>query len=288
MRDWYAVAKVRTGAPVDLRGGEGLPFSPALLPHAHLHAAADPDQRHELLRRALARYLDATCALELVLVNPVVGAIAAGSAPLSFDDHARLDAHRIYCDEGYHALQAAELRAQIAADLPRREPPFAARLDEVAARGGATEADRPLVALLFAVVTETLLSANLRTLSSDPRLLPAVRSFVADHAVDEAWHGTCFGAWFAEAHRQIAPADRDRLFPLLPELICAFLAPDAGAIAEDLAAVGLSAPAPPFPHPTPHPGLRTAAQPTIAAVARAGAMQGATARAFARAGLVEG
>ncbi len=267
MRDWYTVASVRS---VERAGpGAGTLFSRALVPWVGKLAGADPAIERELLRRSLGRYLHTTHVLELKVVNRVAEAIAMGELPLPFDEQARLDAHKIYVDEGYHALMAAELIAQLTDDLGLAPPAFLGRLARIEARA-ASEADRALIRLLFTVVSETVVSANLLTLARDPELVPEVRSFVAQHARDEAWHATYFTARFADLWGWLDPPEREHYAAMLPELVAAFVEPDALAIAEDLAAVGL--PEVPLAELWSTEATRAAARPTLQCFERAGVL----------------
>ncbi|MGW7005989.1 hypothetical protein ACWGCW_25070 [Streptomyces sp. NPDC054933] len=65
--------------------------------------------------------------------------IAEGRAGTAFDTATRLDAYRIYCDEGYHSLYSFEVAHQVAAasgipPLPYDFAPYLQRLDQVGER----------------------------------------------------------------------------------------------------------------------------------------------------------
>ena len=58
----------------------------------------------KLLVHRLYSYLDFTEVLEHQIVNPVVSRIAHDQTGMEISEERRLDAYKIYIDEGYHAL----------------------------------------------------------------------------------------------------------------------------------------------------------------------------------------
>jgi hypothetical protein len=285
---WYSEARVRhAAAPAPIDREAGAWFAPELLPHAH-HAsvlALGPEVLNELLRRALARYLHATTLLEIRVVNPVAADLADRTdAFFEITEHQRLQALQLYCDEGYHALASFEMLAQIGGE-PQQTPAFLDRLGEIAARS-----DEALTRFLFTVVTETAISANMQRLAQSRAVLPSVRSYVADHARDEARHAIYFGALFASFWSQINERDRGYWGALVPELIRAYLAPDLSAIRSDLREVGVrdasAVLTEAYSLETQREIVRRAAGPVLACLRRAGAFEDeTTVAAFENAGL---
>jgi hypothetical protein len=70
-------------------------------------------------------------------------------------------------------------------------------------------------------------------------VVSVVRETVADHAEDEGRHHAFYATFFEHAWRQLGPAQRAAIGPLLPEFITAFLAPDRAALAAILAVAPL-------------------------------------------------
>lgn len=234
---WYATASLRTPAGPLTLDGDGAWFDPALQPHA-AHAKVlgiGPECVASLLRRALVRYLDLTLALELDGVNPVASALARGHGPLDLSATQQRLALQLYCDEGFHALRAHELRDALgagAAKAPAVLRRLDALLDEVAPE------DREAVRFAFAVVSETTISASLRRLTKAGHVHPVVRAMAEEHANDEARHAAFFADAFRTWWGRLEPAGRARVEPLLPRLLDAFLRPDLDAITDDLTTVG--------------------------------------------------
>jgi hypothetical protein len=294
-RDWYRDARVRSAARpgVSQTGGGTAYFAADLQPHVThpLVQARGSDVERELLCRALCRYLHATSVLEIRVVNAVAAEIAHGDLGRDLPAKARQEALELTCDEGYHAVVASDLLAQIGGERQHATPAFFERLCALREQS-ADSAEASIVRFLFTVVTETSISANLRHLAHSPEVLPAVRDFVADHARDEAWHGAYFSALFAGRWARCSEAERSRYGRLLPELAFAYLTPDTAAIAADLRDLGLCAGdvdtvmAEAYSSAAQREAVRRASSPLMACVRRAGAMSGETRDAFVRAGLL--
>lgn len=118
---WYVAAGVRSG-PRRLFHDEtdlGKVFFPAQLVPYLAHEAlaqATPAQRRELTVRHLYQFLLSTAHLETRVVNRGAELVANGRSGVELPVSARLDAFKVYCDEGYHSLYSLDLADQIAAD----------------------------------------------------------------------------------------------------------------------------------------------------------------------------
>ncbi|MFI1973251.1 hypothetical protein BLA24_06175 [Streptomyces cinnamoneus] len=246
-REWYDRAGVRTD-PRRLLAGElqegCLYFPPALVPYlGHPLVRALPAPRRDaLLARHLFHYLGFTAQFETRVVNRATERIAGGRCDIELPVATRLDAYRIYVDEGYHSLYSLDVvdqvsRASGVAVAPYDFAPFLARLDDV---GHRALPDEPVLAqLLQVVVFETLITAILNDVPKDRRVLTVVRDIVRDHARDEGWHHAFFLGFFRELWAGQPAARRGRIARCLPGLIRSSLLPDLGPVRASLAAAGL-------------------------------------------------
>ncbi|GAA2710057.1 MULTISPECIES: diiron oxygenase [Streptomyces] len=247
-RDWYERAGVRSDPRRVLAGelDEGrLFFPPDLVPClAHPAVAALPPERHtELLARHLYHYLGFTAQFETRVVNRATDAIAGGRSGLDLPTATRLDAYRIYVDEGYHSLYSLDVVDQVSrasgiAPAPYDFAPFLRRLDDAGAR--ALPGERRLAQLLQVVVFETLITAILCDVPKDERVLTLVRDVVRDHARDEGWHHAFFSGFFRDLWAGQDAARRGRIARCLPELIRSSLLPDLRPVRASLTAAGLT------------------------------------------------
>ncbi len=247
-RDWYVKAGVRKDPrrmlDDELHTGR-LYFPPALVPYAAhpLVRALNAEAQQALVARHLFQYLGFTTHFETQVVNRATERIASGRSGIDTTADTRLDAYRIYCDEGYHALYSFDVIKQIS-DASGIEPvpydfaPFRERLDAV---GAAALPDEPALAqLLQVVVFETLVTAILNDVPKDRRVLTVVREIVRDHARDEGWHHAFFSWLFRELWAQQPPTLRVRIARCLPELIRSSLLPDLRPVRAALGATGLT------------------------------------------------
>jgi hypothetical protein len=247
-RDWYARAGIRTD-PRRLLAGEleagQLFFPPDLIPYArHPAVLALPEPRkRELFTRHLFQYLGFTAQFETQVVNRATERVAGGRSGMELPGSVRLDAYRIYCDEGYHSLYSFDVIQQLSAatgtaPLPYDFAPFLARLDDIGAR--ALPGERALAQLLQVVVFETLVTALLNDIPRDGRVLTVVRDIVRDHARDEGWHHVFFSRLFRRLWSQLPGTTRGRVARCLPALIRASLLPDLRPVRASLTAAGLA------------------------------------------------
>jgi hypothetical protein len=190
----------------------------------------------------LYRFMSFTTRLECALVNPIMAAIGQGDVPVSVSPADAADAYRIYVDEAYHGLAAADLVRDVA--RASSVTPAAAGehidvrvhriLDEVA-----DARQRRLAWLLFVFVSETMISGTLACVPKDPEVVVAVREVVGDHAVDEGRHHAFFAGLLPVFWPQLSAADRVVLGPLIPRFIRAFTAVDRAGIERELVGYGM-------------------------------------------------
>ena len=244
---WDRRATVRSSPRRVLEAADPDPvyFPPELAPVTSHPLALErgEDARRHLLVHRLYQYLDFTVELEDSAVMPVTSRIARGRAGLHLPEPMRVDAFKISTDEAWHAQFSDDLVRQVqsATGIERRageRPQFVDRLAEIRRR---LDPDlHGIHELLFAVVSETLISTILSDLPNDRRLPHAVREVVADHAVDEGRHHAFFRGLLGFLWHELSGDQRRRIGPWVPELIFAFLEPDYRATALALADVGLS------------------------------------------------
>ncbi|MGW0467802.1 diiron oxygenase [Streptomyces sp. NPDC003027] len=247
--DWYESAGVRAGPRRLLREEvhSGLLFFPPhLVPYWDhpLVGALPPHRKDELLARHLYQYLEFTSRFETRVVNRATEQIAEGHSGVDAARSVRLQAYRIYCDEAYHSLYSLDVVDQIAtacgtAPLPYDFQPFLRRLD---AAGEQLMPQEPgLAQMLQVVVFETLVTALLKDIPRDGRVLSLVRDTVRDHAKDEGRHHVFFSHFFGELWKQQDTTVRVRAARCLPELVRRSLLPYLEPLRRSLVAAGLTA-----------------------------------------------
>jgi len=203
------------------------------------------ETRHAIAVQHLFRYLSFTVHLETAVVNPVLLAMVNGQVGVPLSPSTRLDALRMYTDEAYHALAAVDIGQQVArssAVVDRTQGlagrTFSHGLRRVVQASGAPELSR-LHALMFVIVSETLISSNLREIASDSELADGVSDTLGDHARDEGRHHAFFAQYLKALWPSLDPSTRREVALRIPDLIEVFFAPEVEDVAEELRELGV-------------------------------------------------
>ena len=247
MHDWYERAGVRTQErrllADDLDAGLVL-FPERQIPHLHHEGLRDlePAARAGLVARHLYQYLQFTVHLETEVVNRGVVLVANDAVDLCVPRATRLDALRIYCDEGFHALSSLDLVHQVEAATGEAAPAydFGPRARRVARTAHRFLPQQPTLAhLLQVVVFETVVTSILLEVPRDVTVQPTIRAAIADHARDEARHHAFFVAFFRELWTHLPGSLRRAVAPSLPHVVDDCLRPDLAPVRASLRAAGV-------------------------------------------------
>jgi len=203
-----------------------------------------PPQQSRLLRSAaLFRFLNFTHKLELLVVNTVTANIALGRYDFVLAPDMRRHAHRIYVDEGYHALFSFEHMEAMRSFLPHdmaveRKPQFLLALDSM--RAGLGDHRVLLLELFFVVFSEMLITSTLKTAHAQDGLDGGVRELLAQHSQDEARHHVFYKALLHDIWPQLGAGDQDFLLEHTPSLLLSYCSPDTPTMAAELTCLGFS------------------------------------------------
>ncbi|OLT25759.1 hypothetical protein BJF83_22740 [Nocardiopsis sp. CNR-923] len=195
-----------------------------------------------MLTQHLYRYLQFTTQLEQLVVNKTMLDIAYGRIGVDLPRGMVFDAHKIYCDEAYHALFSMDMYRQVidaTGVAPRigSEPHFFRRLRRLLE--DVDPSMRLLVELLFVFCSETLISGTLDS-GRDQQVDPAVHEMVKDHAKDEGKHHAYFASFLFHLWPQIHAKYQESAAALIPDLIMTFLEPDRESLVGELCGYDLS------------------------------------------------
>lgn len=209
-------------------------------------AALPREARDALVARHLYQYLLFTVHLETKVVNRGVALMAHDEVGYPMAPAIRLDALKVYCDEGFHALYNLDIIQQVEAvtGTPVLPYDFQPRLDRLDRTADRFLPDHPRLAhLLQVVIFETMVTSILADVPHDPTVHRVIRAVVGDHAHDEAHHHALFVKVFRELWAQLPPALRTAAAQAIPHLIHDCLRPDLAVFGASLRAAGLAAPA---------------------------------------------
>ncbi|WP_326615207.1 diiron oxygenase (plasmid) [Streptomyces scopuliridis] len=246
---WDDLASVRRRPRRPFAAAEPeLYFPPELYPVVRhpLVTAKGSTVVNDLLLQRLYDYLEFTTELETLAVIPVATKISRGRSGLVLSGRMRSDAYKIVTDEAWHAQFSHEFVCEIEAETrvpwslkgACTPPAFLLRLDEI--RGRLPQDLRGVEGLLFAIVSETLISGMLSQIPRDDRLPLSVRNIVRDHAEDEGRHHVYFRTLLTHLWPALGRAERQAVGPLIPAVVYAFLEPDYAQTAHHLRGIGLT------------------------------------------------
>ncbi len=244
---WYDIAGVRSGIRrmfADETDAGKVFYPQRLVPYlAHEGLADLPEsQRRALTIRHLYQFLMSTTHLETRVVNTAAELIANNRAGLDLPNTMRLDAFKVYCDEGYHSLYSLDLADQITSATGVAIPPwnYGGIVDWLQETGRRLLPDEPaLVPLLQTVVFETLITAVLIEIPNDPSVITAVRDLTRDHAKDEGHHHRFFAQFFHELWANLDHRLREPVAHTLPALVQACLTWDVEPVRASLLMSGV-------------------------------------------------
>jgi hypothetical protein len=247
MDRWHELAGVRAGIRrvfhEEAEAGQVF-FPERLVPYLSHEAVGElPDERRrELTVRHLHQFLLSTAHLETRVVNRGAELIANGRSGIELPAASRLDAFKVYCDEGYHSLYSLDLADQIGAvtGVPVPDWDYGGFVDRLADIAAANLPHHPRLAVLLQVVVfETLITAVLHEIPHDHTVVTAVRETVRDHALDEGRHHRYFTGFFHELWRQLDAPTRAEVAFAMPALIRGCLLWDVEPVRSSLVLAGL-------------------------------------------------
>ena len=242
---WYETSSVRC-QPRRMFVGEDrdkLFFSPEVVPLANHDLVLERDCGNDVLLHHAIHHLCFTNTLEHCLVNHVTYHLAHHSEFADLPMEMRFDAHKIFCDEAYHALFSADLvqhlerELQFVVQTPTRFP-FMERINQL--KGTLPSEYHLYFEVLAAIVSETLISSTLGVVPRDTRVVRAVRDTIRDHAIDEGLHHAYFSQLLEVFWPRLSRKAQSVLGRTLPALIEAFLLPDMKSNHETLRTLGFS------------------------------------------------
>jgi hypothetical protein len=244
LSDWDTRASVRVLPRRKLVGLDGhLPFSPDLVPitgHSLVKERGDT-ALHVILAQKLHTYLNFTEQLEMRHVIPTATNLRLNEMPFAVPYELQRDAGKVVTDEAHHADCAGDLDEQIikvagVGSYRKRLPSFAETLHKC--RNPFPGCVQLLLETTFTTVSETLITGTLTQVPRDPRVAPAIREVITDHAHDEAKHHAVFAEVMRIMWDQLSPAQKDAIGPHWATFIQAFLQPDLIAELDWLEAAG--------------------------------------------------
>lgn len=245
-RRWENSASVRSEPP-RVSSIEKFLFPEAFVPILRSSSLreASTETRDALRAAALFQFLNFTHKLELLVVNTVTLNFALGRYDFHLTDQDRLDAHRLYVDEGYHALFSFEAMQGIQQQkslvaMADTSPEFIVQLKE------RTDQEtnfrrKNIIQLFFVIASEMLITSTLHEAQNFDDMDLALVQMLGDHARDEARHHAFYKNVLLRIWDQISHEDQIFVAGQLPELVAVYCVPDRTGQIADLTMLGFTA-----------------------------------------------
>ena len=266
-------------------------FSPHLVrvnAHPLVTKGGDPVIK-ALQRRHLYRYLAATEAIEIEMVNPALQFVMSSDIAPRFV----LDAYKVYTDEGFHALMCMDLRNSISdGEMPYLLRYRSSALDTTLALARAgSEQDARLILLAITCVNETMIASSLSQ-ATDRTVFATLRELVMAHARDEAAHNLYFTELMVDLFPRLSTREQRLLIDLMPDIFNSLHLSDKTGAENDLRAQGFGESeiqiilGETFNGEVDHEGLRRVCRSSLRMLERSGVLDAPQAKeAFAEKGL---
>jgi alpha-N-dichloroacetyl-p-aminophenylserinol N-oxygenase len=234
--NWHRRATVKRDEPnLDALFEPDRPDYPErILPfHDHpTYQGLDPARRSELLSWAWIAYNRHTVIAEQRVANPAFALVMEGEYPGLRGEALNLSLAQAMVDEQYHTLMhinaSAVTRRQRGLALPDAELPLShtARAHERMRDQAGDRAERSLVTLAFATVSEISINAYLDLLADDQEIQPVNRTTAVLHNRDEYCHAAISAVLAEVVYAQLDAGRRRAFLDALVAGLEAFVATD--------------------------------------------------------------
>ena len=183
-----------------------LPSYSAILNHPDL-ALLTRDQQEFIKGTQLLEFVTKQTAFEIDCVNYVAAKIAHNKMAFDFSDNLRLDALKIYTDEGYHAYYTQKVANQIRTHYGIGEDsvlqyvkPFYEKLNALFGKFGSKYDDLSRLGLVIVGECQIVsdISEEMKQIVYEP-----IRQMFREHMADEVFHAKFFSVIFQELWPQL-------------------------------------------------------------------------------------
>lgn len=212
----------------------------AILNHQAINAVS-AENKNYLLACYMINFLEYTTILEHDLANQAATIIAHNRLSIDLPISIRLEALKLYTDEGYHAYFSADVAEQIAKimDVKLRQPyfPKIERLKLFANQ--APQRFQSLTWFAIGFVSETVITKSFLYCFRST-LLDPIYNLLGDHLHDERKHAKYFSDLFTYVWERISNEEQAYLGDILPKIIKYFFSPHHLWLEHSLQHIGIN------------------------------------------------
>lgn len=188
-----------------------LPSYSKILEHKDLQSLTD-EQKRFVMGTQLLEFVEKTTIFEVDHVNKVANNIALGKYNFKIPEILKLDAFKIYTDEGFHAHFSKKMSDEIKSyykisdDITPYLKNFFVKLNNIGSRFGLKNIY--LSELASTIVSETLIvqdiSNEMKGIVYEP-----IKEMFRDHMMDEAYHANYFSTLFKIIWPQLSNEEKE-------------------------------------------------------------------------------
>jgi len=199
---------------VDGDGTWHLPNYSAILNHPNL-AHLSKNDKEFVQGTQLLEFVTKQTIFEIDCVNHVASRIAHDKFPYEWPEEVKLDALKIYTDEGYHAYYTQKVAQQIrdyykigSEDITPLVKPFYSKLEHLCTEFGEGYRDLSLLGLVIVGECQIVadISEEMKQIVYEP-----IRLMFRDHMADEVFHGKFFALILELVWPQLSSQERSIL-----------------------------------------------------------------------------
>jgi hypothetical protein len=187
----------------------------------------DQDKEQYILGRFLLQFLEYGTILEHEFVNTILAEMAMGESGIPLPDRMRLDAFKIYTDEGYHATfnmaATQQIRNYIGLPVSDAWPLKNSRLTGLRNLIPLDKSkENFLIRFGIVIASETIAPKELSETMQGIVIDPIYNLFI-DHAEDEKKHCMYFSTLFELVWNYISPEEKKFLGMIFPKILKSFV-----------------------------------------------------------------
>ena len=188
-----------------------LPSYSPILDHNDLKSLSD-DQKRFVMGTQLLEFVEKTTIFEIEQVNNVANNLALGKYDFDIPNLLKVDAFKIYTDEGFHALFSKKMSDDIKKyykiedDITPYLKNFFLQLKKIGSKFD--QKYLYLSNLSSTIVSESMIvhdiSNEMKSIVYEP-----IREMFRDHMIDEAYHANYFGTLFKVIWSQLSKKEKE-------------------------------------------------------------------------------
>ncbi len=214
----------------------------AILSHDELSSLSEEDK--EFVRGTqLLEFVTKQAVFEVDCVNFVANKLALGKYKYTLTENIRLDAFKVYTDEGYHAYYTQKIANQIRdhygigeSDIDPYIKGYFEKIDKLVSQFGEQHTELCMLVLVIAAEAQIVsdISREMKQIVHEP-----IRVMFKDHMIDEAFHAQFFHLVFENVWPQLSAEEAEIMGKMFCDAMVILATPRVDIYYYSLAKLGI-------------------------------------------------